>query len=64
MSGMSGMNGHWARTSNPENAKAFAQEKQMEAERRQAAAERSRQRRDAVWGWLRSRLKRRRGPSH
>lgn len=60
MSGMSGMNGHWVRTSNPENAKAFALEKKMEADRRRAAAERSRHRRHAVLDWLRSRLKRRR----
>jgi hypothetical protein len=53
------MNGRWVRTSNPENAKAFVQERKMEADRRRAAHERSRQRRDAVLGWLRSRLKRR-----
>lgn len=60
MSGMSGMNGQWARTSNPESAKAFALEKKMETDRRRVAAERSRQRRRAVLAWLRSRLKRRR----
>jgi hypothetical protein len=60
MTGMSGMNGRWVRTSSPANAKAFAQEKQMEADRRWAAAERSRARWDAVLGWLRSRLQRRR----
>lgn len=61
MTGMSGMNnGRWVRTSNPANARAFAQERQMEADRRRAAAERSRARWVAVLGWLRSRLLRRR----
>ena len=54
------MNGGWARTSSPENAQAFAREMQWEAERRRAADERSRARWNDLWGWLRSRLQRRR----
>jgi hypothetical protein len=50
--------GQWVRTSNPRNAKAFMAEKRMMAERRQAAADRRRDRLDAVVDWVRTRLRR------
>ena len=58
MPGMSGMHGRWVRTSNPTNAKAFVQERQMEADLRRRSAERSQARRDAVVDWVRDRLRR------
>jgi hypothetical protein len=53
-----GQNGHWVRTRTPEGAKAFLQEKQMEAERHQAAAARSRARRRAATEWIKARWRR------
>lgn len=55
MIGGTGGNGHWVRTRSPEGAKAFLQERAMEAERREAAAARSRERRRAAMGWIRAR---------
>lgn len=53
MSYMAGGNGHWVRTRNQAGAESFAKEMEMQAERRQDAAERSRKRREAVTRWLR-----------
>ncbi|MBQ1017878.1 hypothetical protein KBX71_08375 [Micromonospora sp. D93] len=51
---MMGGSGQWGRVRNDAGAKALQQEKQMDAERRQAATARSRAVREAVFRRIRS----------